>query len=408
MFYKVSKSNKILKGKIDLVPSKSIANRSLIIQQLCKEKFTIHNLSQSRDTRVLQNIFTEAQVDIDVEAAGTAMRFMTALCALVKDEWTITGTEQMRRRPIGELVGALRELGAKIKYLEKDGFPPLKIQGGNLQGKEISVEAGTSSQFISALLMIGPVIPNGLTLKLTGDVVSIPYINMTLSLMEFFGIDLEVDGNIIMIPEQDYIAKDISIEADWSAASYYYEMAAMGEEVNIELDGLQEDSLQGDAEIASFMEELGVNTGYTETGIILTKGSERTEQFEHSLKEHPDLAQTIFVTCAALGIPAVISGIENLAIKETNRLTALKNELTKFNIDFNHENNSWRSDGRIEKQKSAVEIETYKDHRMAMSFAPLAMVLDTINIQDPLVVEKSYPQYWMDIEKLGFVIKEIG
>ncbi|MDX1939862.1 MAG: 3-phosphoshikimate 1-carboxyvinyltransferase [Saprospiraceae bacterium] len=413
MIYKIKKSERRIVGEITLAGSKSISNRSLIIRALCSENFPIHRLANAKDTQLLQELLASPKIVRDAGAAGTTFRFLTAYLAIQPDTQILTGTERMKKRPIGVLVDALRKLGADIEYLEEDGYPPLKINAPKELGKthRLSISAGTSSQYISALLMIAPVLPRGLELTLEGNIVSRPYIEMTLAQMRYFGVESRWDGNTIKIAPQDYQGKEFTVEADWSAASYYYAMAAFADELDLQLNGLFKDSAQGDAVLASMMEKFNIKTEYNEKGIHLTKNSNALSPvFEYDFIECPDLAQTLAVICAGLGVKGIFTGLQTLSIKETDRIAALKNELEKVNATLSQ---LPPKDGKqyyqIEGQAIVQDIPvflTYEDHRMAMAFAPLAMLGD-IQIEDPNVVEKSYPDFWLDLGKLDFEITKV-
>ena len=407
MKYLVSKPNKTLVGSIVLPTSKSIANRALIIHALSFSPYPIENLSDSDDTRVMQQVFNSNTNHFDIGHAGTAMRFLTAFLSQIVGEWTITGSDRMKQRPIGILVDALNKLGAKIEYLENDGFPPLKIFGSHLKGCVLELDGSVSSQYISALLMIAPTIEDGLTLRLKNKITSRSYIEMTLKLMEQFGVQYVWKGNEIRISEQAYKARPFSVEADWSGASYWYEMAVLADDVDLELIGLRTESLQGDAMIAQWFEQLGIETKATEKGSRLMKSGQLLPKFlQLNFIENPDVAQTFAVLCVMKQIPFHFTGLETLKIKETNRIAALQDELAKFGaqlIEPAQGELTW--DGSFPLEKQAVpEIETYHDHRMAMAFAPACQTNGTLAILDPMVVTKSYPGYWEDLKTVGFEV----
>jgi 3-phosphoshikimate 1-carboxyvinyltransferase len=410
----VKKQNKNIIGSITLDASKSISNRILIINALCSEKFKINNLSTSKDTVTLVKLLKEtgSTALLDAGAAGTTYRFMTAYLALQSGTQTLTGSDRMKQRPIGKLVEALRTLGANIEYIENEGFPPLKIgEWSDTSTKNLSISADTSSQYISALLMIAPRLPHGLELTLEGTIVSRPYIEMTLSLMENFGVKSTWEGNTIAILPQTYAPREFTVEADWSAASYYYAMAAMADELNLKLIGLQKNSLQGDSVVAEMMEGFGVKTRFYKNSLRLTKSKTQKQLFEWDFLRCPDIAQTLAVACGAVSKNGIFTGLETLYIKETDRVAALKNELRKVEVTFVKlpKSMSKKSQKEYFMVEGAANLEktptfaTYEDHRMAMAFAPLAM-LGEINIEHPEVVEKSYPQFWEDLKRLGFEI----
>ncbi len=407
MQYKITKDNKNLIGEITLPASKSISNRLLIIQALSYSHFTIKNISKSDDTKIIYSVLNSNTNNFDVDNSGTAMRFLTAFLSKIVGEWILTGSDRMKKRPIGKLVDALRELGANIEYIEDEGFPPLEILGSNLTGKTIEINANISSQFISALLLIAPTLKNGLTIKLKGKIVSKPYIDLTLNILKYFGINSSFINNAIKINNQKFIPKEFFVEADWSAASYWYEMAAFADNVDLKLFGLSKDSLQGDAVVAKIFEDFGVKTTFFNNGIHLTKKESNIKEFNIDLTNYPDLAQTLVVTCAFLEIPFKISGLANLKIKETNRIKALINELSKFNINLNE-----TSEGVLECnnfQPNNIEeyfINTCNDHRMALSFLPISILNKKIIIDNINVINKSYPAFYDDLGKVGFEVRE--
>ena len=410
MKYLVSKSDSSLKGSIVLPPSKSIANRALLIHALSDSPYPIDNLSDSDDTRVMNQVLNSNDSQFDIGHAGTAMRFLTAFLSQIVGGWTITGSDRMKQRPIGILVDALTKLGARIEYLGIEGFPPLKIYGSHLKGCVLELDGSVSSQYISALLMIAPTIEGGLTLRLKNKIMSRSYIQMTLHLMEQFGVHHIWKGNEIRIVEQSYNAHPFSVEADWSGASYWYQMAVLAEDVDLELIGLKTESLQGDSVIAQWFEQLGIQTTSTEKGSLLTKnGQSLPKSLWLNFIENPDVAQTFAVLCVMKHIPFHFSGLETLKIKETNRIAALQDELAKFGAQLAEPapgELKWDGSFPLEKQ-GLPEIETYHDHRMAMAFAPACQTFGPIVILDPMVVTKSYPNFWEDLKKIGFEVKEV-
>jgi len=386
--------------RIKLPASKSISNRALILNALAYSPYDIQNLSDCDDTRVTVKALDSNDTTFDIGAAGTAMRFLTAFLSKTVGEWTITGSERMKNRPIRLLVDALNSLGAKIEYVEKDGYPPLKIYGSALLGGEISLNGGVSSQYISALMMIAPYMQNGLKITLEGNVISVPYIQMTLSMMKEFGVQVIFENNIIDIKPQIYKPVQYKVESDWSAASYWYEILSIAGKGQIQLDGLNQNSHQGDSKVAELFGQLGVKTEYNGEGVLLTATQHHTSKFEYDFVNQPDLAQTFAVTCCLKNIPFVFSGLQSLKIKETDRIAALINELGKLGFVVTEPAEgqlAWLGE-RCEKA-STVSIKTYEDHRMAMAFAPAALITP-IEIEEPQVVSKSYPGFWDDIDKL--------
>ena len=413
--YKISKPDRNIVGEITLDGSKSFSNRVLIIKALCETDFPIHNLSTSNDTQTLAKLLAQTDSDIfDCGAAGTTFRFLTAYFALQEGTQILTGSERMKQRPIGKLVNALLALGCDIEYMEKEGYPPLKINAPNaLTTNGLIIPADTSSQYISALLLVAPTLPKGLKLTLDGKIVSLPYIKMTLSLMEYFGVQHTWKGNTITVEKQAYQSREITVEADWSAASYYYAMAAFADELDLKLNGLFKNSSQGDSVITEIGFHFGVDTVFTEGGIELKKtGNPKTEFFEWNFVKCPDIAQTLAVVCAGRNVQGLFTGLETLFIKETDRVAALKNELAKVGVSFvkmparfsqRTEKQYFMVDGKLNIETTPT-FPTYEDHRMAMAFAPLAMFHE-IEIEEPSVVGKSYPQFWEDLKKLGFEVK---
>lgn len=406
MQYKLSAPKKI-ETQVQLPTSKSISNRALILNNLSFSPFEVENLSDCDDTRVMIDAFAKEDNLIDVKAAGTSMRFLTAYLSRTPGDWIITGTERMKERPINVLVDALVSLGARIEYIGKPGYPPLKIKGTALDGGVIHLSGGVSSQFISALLMIAPTMAKGLTIHLEGEVISVPYIKLTLGMMAQYGVKVNWEGNTIKIYNEEYKpVKRYVVEADWSAASYWYEMIALTDVAEIELKGLFKDSMQGDSKVAELFLDLGVATEYTSDGVRLTKTDRLTKKFFHNFVNEPDLAQTFAVTCCMLNIPFLFAGLQTLKIKETDRIEALKQELKKLGYVLRDSNNSileW--DGELCEAEADPIIKTYDDHRMAMAFAPAALKREGLKIADPGVVSKSYPSYWKDLENAGFAIQ---
>jgi 3-phosphoshikimate 1-carboxyvinyltransferase len=409
MNYLIKSKKGILKGEVTVPSSKSISNRLLIIQALCNEKFSIQNISPSDDTKVLIQALSGKSDIIDIGHAGTSMRFLTAYFASQPGRIVLTGSERMKNRPIGNLVEALQKLGATINYLEKKGYPPLEIIGKQIEGGKTAIDGSVSSQFISALLLSAPSFKNGLSVELENNVISSSYINLTLQLMEYFGVKQAISGNIIKIEPQKYKPLPISVEGDWSSASYWYEMAAFANETEIFIHSLQQNSFQGDSRVAEIFKQLGINTEYFENGIKLTKTGNVITYLEHDFIETPDLVQTLAVTCVMLNVPFRFTGTQSLRIKETDRIKALQNELVKFGVNLDYASNgtlAW--DGRTEKVNvNKFFIETYDDHRMALAFAPVVLLNYDVEIQNSKVVTKSYPTFWDDLKKFEFNIEEV-
>lgn len=422
MRYTVSAPGTPIHAAIQLPASKSISNRALILHALAHGKQTPCNLSDCDDTRVMVRALQGNPEHIDIMAAGTAMRFLTAYLSVTPGSRIITGTQRMQQRPIRILVDSLRLLGAKIDYAGQEGFPPLRITGTELQGDEISLAGNVSSQYISALLMMGAVLPKGLRLHLTGSIISRPYINLTLQLIRDFGGRAEWSSeNSITVYPGGYRDVSFTVESDWSAASYWYQILALrgneeqrmkneespkgDEHEAVELLGLFPRSHQGDSRGAEIFSRLGVHTEYTDRGVRLTLAGTPVSRLEEDMVDIPDLAQTFVVTCCLMDIPFRFTGLQSLKIKETDRIAALITELRKLGYLVRSEQDSillW--DGERCPAENTPIISTYEDHRMAMAFAPACIVLPQIVIDEPQVVSKSYPAYWEDLKKAGFTI----
>ena len=393
--------------KISVPASKSESNRALIIRAIAG-KGEIANLSTARDTQTMHRLLCSEERTLDVIDAGTTMRFLTAYLAIEGKDRIITGTPRMCERPISILVDALRQLGAEIEYVGKQGYPPLHIKGFQSTGlSELKMKGDVSSQYISAILMIGPKLENGLTLELTGKIGSRPYIDMTLGIMEHFGVSGIADGNIIHVPARKYNESVFKVDPDWSGASYWYAVTALADDARILLKGFDLPSYQGDSRIKDIMIELGVKSEFNEEGLLLTK-TKNLDHVEIDFADVPDLAQTVAVVCASKGISAHMTGLESLRIKETDRIAALQNELLKIGGTLIENNqHEWELIPGQEKMiLQKLFINTYDDHRMATAFAPLATKTD-ISIENASVVQKSYPSFWEDMSKAGFSIEQI-
>lgn len=398
----LSHSQRTLAGEVKITGSKSESNRVLILQALYPQ-IGMNNLSESDDSHVLQEALRKGSGTIDVHHAGTAMRFLTAFFAAKEgSEVLLTGSARMKERPIKLLVDALKYLGADVEYAEKTGFPPLKIKGRKLVKNSVSVEAKISSQYISALMLIAPSLPEGLEINLMGQVTSTPYILMTLQLLQLAGIDGSFDGRKVIIkPKSGLAPRTINIESDWSSASYYYSLAALAERAELKLSNFRKNSFQGDSCIAEIYKQFGVTTRFEEDFIILEKRpGKKPRKVKEDLSGSPDIAQTIAVTCLALGIECELTGLHTLKIKETDRLVALKSEIEKFGAKVKITGDSLQlfATGKL---KENVAVSTYNDHRMAMAFAPLGLKIP-LTILDAGVVSKSYPAFWEDLKFLGF------
>lgn len=404
---------------ISLPASKSISNRALIINALAhgsgREVIHPDNLSHCDDTDVMVAALQNMPYVINIKACGTAMRFMTAYLSITEGKHILTGTERMTRRPIHVLVDALRTLGAQIDYVAEEGYPPLRIKGGMMDGGRLEIAGNVSSQYISALLMIAPAMKNGLTLHLTGNIISRPYIDLTVCTMREFGAEVEwEDANTIVVGAKPYESRTFTIENDWSASSYWYEIMALTARQTdgtgtIHLPGLVDGSRQGDSAVRYIYSMLGVKTEFTDKdqqppAVTLTAHHRGLPRLDFDFINQPDLAQAVVVTTALLGIPFCFTGLQTLRIKETDRIAALKTEMAKlgYTLDDSQEGTlSW--DGtRTAVTTDGLAIDTYEDHRMAMAFAPACIMFPGLRINDPQVVTKSYPHFWDDLRKAGF------
>lgn len=415
MSYIVRKANKELKGDIFLPASKSESNRLLVIDAILgSDDLQIENLSKSNDTKVLHNALetllrlkgTNISVTLDMQDSGTAMRFITAYASAINVKSLITGSERMKERPLEILVDTLKQIGANIKYVENPGFPPILVEGKRIKGGVIDIDATVSSQYISALMLMAPKMTNGLIMYLKGEVASMPYIKMTAKVMEHFGIEILMHENAIAIKKQQYSGRrEYVVESDWSAASYWYEMAAFSEDVDLFLHGLKKDSIQGDSIIAEVYEQFGVHSEFLENGVRLTKTNNHCKHFKFDFLDYPDMVQTLVCTSAGLGISGEYHGLHNLRYKETDRIHALHTELKGMGLLLDSSEDSIKI--AASNLKINRPVRTFADHRMAMSFAPLAIPFGEITIESPNVVNKSYPDFWSDLKKTGFTIEEI-
>ncbi|QNN45076.1 3-phosphoshikimate 1-carboxyvinyltransferase [Pedobacter roseus] len=412
------KGTKNINTEIQLTGSKSECNRALIISALSKKLVKVENLSNAADTvtlnGILNNLEEELEVEIeesktvDVGPAGTAMRFLSAYLSAKNGNFLLTGTERMKQRPIGILAEALKTIGADISYAESEGFPPLNIVGPlDQKTAQVKIKGDISSQYISALLMIAPILPQGLMLEIEGELTSKPYVDMTLDMLAEVGIEHTWHGNSIAIKPQVFKPGTLVVEPDWSAASYWYSIAALADEAEIALPALKEKSLQGDSQIKNIMKIFGISTSKTDKGIAISNLGLTLDTKEIlDLKTCPDLAQTIVVVAAALGKNMAFTGLETLKIKETDRIAALQNELAKIGVTFTENNLVYTLNTDNLHFPDKVTFATYEDHRMAMAFAPLALLINEVEIEEMQVVEKSYPYYWEDLKKAGFEVRE--
>lgn len=409
MNYEIKKpTGNNINATIELPSSKSISNRVLIMNALCNKPAKLGYIAKCDDTDVMVKALNGDGVHVDIGAAGTAMRFLTAYYSQKPGTHTITGSERMRKRPIKILVDALNQAGAKITYAGEEGFPPLNIEGCKLMGGHIELDSSVSSQYISALMMVAPTMEKGLELELKGNLVSLPYILMTKQLMEQFGAKVDMKGNIITIAPQSYTAKDMDVESDWSASSYWYEIAALAEKAEIKLPRLYNPSVQGDSQIAKLFQPLGIGTKYEGNTVVLTKTGTPVAHYDENLVEQPDLAQTFVVTCCMLGTTFRFSGLGNLKIKETDRIAALINEMAKLGyVVTEPEDGVLAWDGKRCEPAKDIQIATYEDHRMAMAFAPACLKIGSIKIENGQVVSKSYPLYWENLAESGIVVDSL-
>jgi len=419
----LTKKSKSVKGTIHLTGSKSECNRALIIEALSHGKVKVENISDAADTATLLQVLSpKSKVEsqkkgdsgletqdlrlVNIGPAGTAMRFLTAYFTLQDEEVILTGSERMKQRPIGILVDALRELGAHIEYVENEGFPPIKLKGSLVQlSNKVSIKGNISSQYITALLLIAARLPFGLELHITSELTSRPYVEMTLAMLQAAGIQHSWEGDVITIPNQEFANTSLHIEPDWSAASYWYAIAALADEAELFLPGLTQYSLQGDSVITEIMANFGITSQFKDGGVYLQKEAKPLARKIFDLKECPDLAQTIIVVCAALGHEATFTGLETLKIKETDRIKALQNELAKIGVKLIEKGQVYKLDCSEKFIPERIFVNTYDDHRMAMAFAPLALLINEVEIEDAQVVEKSYPAFWKDLEKVGIEVK---
>ncbi|MCX6233982.1 MAG: 3-phosphoshikimate 1-carboxyvinyltransferase [Bacteroidetes bacterium] len=431
----IYKKNAIVNGIVELPASKSISNRLLVIRSLCHHPFLIHNLSDAEDTRIMQELVEKVigtahqspgfkipvpnslplspsvvedkivPLVLDARDAGTVLRFLTALLSVTPGCYILTGSERMKQRPVSEMVEALIALGAHIKCTAKKGFPPILINGRPLPGGKITLDASRSSQFLTALLLVAPAMRNGLEIQVLNKIASRPYVDMTIKLLNKFNVDVVRNENRYMVSYQDYIPNDISVETDWSSASFWYETVALADDGDLMLKNLPEESIQGDAILIQVFERLGVKTLFEAGGAKLIRTGNCVDYFEFDFSNYPDLVPAVAVTCAARNIPARLKGIRNLEIKESPRISALCSELGKMNFNLWRENNDSLLIGEShDPVNPSALLDSYHDHRMAMAFAPLALKSGKISILDSGVVSKSYPTFWKELEKAEFVL----
>ena len=406
MDFLISHTSKSINADLILPPSKSISNRALIIQALCQSKPKLLNLSQSSDTQSLVQALQTTSKTIDVGDAGTSMRFITAYLSQQEGSYILTGSDRMKERPIGHLVEALNSIGADINYLEKDGFPPLAINGKALEGGKVDISTSVSSQFVSALLLIAPTLKKGLSLSLKGELLSKPYIKMTLDIMRYFGIQSSWTNNTIQVEPQNYVSKDLKVESDWSALAFILQAMSIAKSAQVSISGLSKDSWQGDSYVLNLFEKFGLQYEFKDEKLYLKKlNKDLNGDYNVNLIDTPDLAQAYCCTLSALSKSAKIKGLNNLKLKESHRLKALHMELNKIG------QHSRYSEDTIQLESSVLHTPTesfdsHNDHRMAMCLAPFALLFD-IKIKNIEVVNKSYPSYWEDLKKMGFTISPL-
>lgn len=404
---RIKHPTKQLTGNITLPASKSICNRVLVLNKVLSSNTVIQNMSTADDCLIMQHALQQTQGSVDVKNAGTCMRFLTAYYASTPHTNVILhGSERMHNRPIGALVNALIQLGADIDYIDKEGFPPLRIKGKNLHGGVATVDASISSQFVSALMLVAPNFKNGLSIRLGKHTVSKPYISLTSDVLKQFGVDVTLQDDVVIRPYHTLTKTEtFFIEPDWSAAAFWYQLLAMAVSGNIQLNNIKPKSAQGDAMIAEYMESLGVNTIYTKQGSTLDKNNNILEQAHYDMLNYPDMVPAMAVLMCALNIPCTFVNVTHLQAKESKRLTVLCKELVKCGFDISNNGNELLIN-KIEKESliKPISINTYQDHRMAMAFAPLALLFNDLVINDSQVVEKSYPHFWDDLRKVGFEI----
>ena len=405
---KINTSSNRIEGCVQLSASKSISNRLLMIKAISNSSFELYNLSESDDTRILNQILSDTSLpnEINCHHAGTTLRFLTAYLSTINGTFRVFGSERMHQRPIKPLVDCIRKLGIEIRYLENEGFPPIEILGNEtIQGGELTIPGNISSQFISALLLIAPKLKNGLSLHIIDPILSTPYIKMTLSLMQEMGIEYTWDKNTIHVEHQAYSTRNLDAENDWSSSSFIYSLASLSTESKIEIPNLYSKSVQGDFYVSELYSHLGVETSFHKGGITIKKNSQVSTKVEFNLCDFPDLAIPYVVSCAGLGVEVYLSGLESLKIKESDRLVSIKKELSKFNVECEINDHSiYVPKNQLIKYNGMV-IDDYNDHRIPMSIAPLAIKTQgSIFFKDSLVVNKSYPLFWDDLKKLGFNI----
>ena len=406
MDFLISHTSKSINADLILPPSKSISNRALIIQALCQSKPTLFNLSQSSDTQSLVQALRTTSKTIDIGDAGTSMRFLTAYLSQQKGSYILTGSERMKERPISHLVDALNSIGADINYLEKDGFPPLAINGKTLEGGKVDISTSVSSQFVSALLLIAPTLKKGLSLSLKDELLSKPYIKMTLDIMRYFGVQSSWTNNTIQVEPQNYVSKELKVESDWSALAFILQAMSIAKSAQVNISGLSKDSWQGDSYVLNLFEKFGLQHEFKDNKLYLKKfDKDLNDDYNVNLKNTPDLAQAYCCSLSALSKSATIKGLNNLKIKESHRLKALHIELNKMGQLSHYTEDTMKLKASV-LHTPIDSFDSHKDHRMAMCLAPFALLFD-VKIKDVEVANKSYPNYWEDLKKMGFTISPL-
>jgi len=409
-------NKKELAGTYNLPASKSISNRLLVMRALQRSKVLFDNLSEAEDTYMMRLYLSfintcagsDIPLSLDTHNAGTVFRFLLAYLSRQDGKWLLTGGERMRQRPIGALVDALRSLGADIKYTEKEGFPPLLIHGKKLNGGVVELNASSSSQYVSALMLIAPSLPGGLTIRLKSEPVSSAYIDMTATLMQNFGAKVSISGKEVQVEEGNYHIEKVRVEPDWSAAAFWYEMVAFSPGAEVFLPGLSENSVQGDRFLTSVFEKLGVQSDFRDEGLVLNHTGKVAKTIDFDYTHAPDIVPSVMVACAGLGVEGRFSGIEHLRIKESDRISSMQKELGKIGAEIVQEGESYRLIPGS-KSESNLVFNSHGDHRMAMSLAPLAMKFGTVAVKEPDVVKKSYPGFWDELKKTGaFTLKKLN
>ncbi len=412
----IKKKSDSFDGIFHLPYSKSESNRALIIKALDDQKITIHNMSEAEDTLHLNKCLrlintcgvSGLPMIVDVKNTGTSMRFLTAYLSILKGKWLLTGCQRMQERPILFLVNALKQLGADISYTGKPGFPPLLINGNELHGGTVSIDTSVSSQFITALLLIGSTLTRGLKLQLKGDFISRPYVMMTILMLREFGVDVKYTDDEIIVPSQEFTKNLFEISPDWSAASYAYELVALSESGNLFIPEIKRQSLQGDNILPDIYSDLGVASEFTSEGLKLSKTNKVVNFLDYDFLNCPDLAQTVLATCVGLGIEGKFKNLQSLRIKETDRIEKMDIEFAAFGFSLNEFEGEWllkKVSDKVDYKKVNRLFQTYGDHRMAMSLAPLVLKTGRLKIENPDVVIKSFPAYWKELKKLGLDIK---